>query len=159
VNTLTLTLLFLQKDQQVLLALKKRGFGEGKWNGIGGKVEVDETIEEALLRETVEEICVTPTSYEKRAIINFEEFYKGQPTIMNVHVFVASSWEGEPTETEEMAPGWFTTNTIPYEKMWSDDPYWLPQVLAGDKVQAAFVLDAQDNILSHSVQEVEQLVI
>lgn len=34
------TLVFVFNPQnQVLLAMKKRGFGEGKWNGSGGKVE------------------------------------------------------------------------------------------------------------------------
>lgn len=37
------TLCYLLKDDQVLLAMKKRGFGEGKWNGPGGKVEKGET--------------------------------------------------------------------------------------------------------------------
>ena len=37
------TLLFLRRDGQILLAMKKRGFGEGKWNGVGGKVEPGET--------------------------------------------------------------------------------------------------------------------
>ncbi|MEK7504190.1 MAG: hypothetical protein AAB550_01680 [Patescibacteria group bacterium] len=32
------TLCFLVKDNQILLAMKKRGFGVGKWNGVGGKV-------------------------------------------------------------------------------------------------------------------------
>lgn len=33
------TLLFLKKNRQLLLAMKKRGFGAGKWNGVGGKLE------------------------------------------------------------------------------------------------------------------------
>ena len=50
------TLLLILKDNQILLAEKKRGFGVGKFNGIGGKVEKDETIEGAMIRETQEEI-------------------------------------------------------------------------------------------------------
>ena len=38
------TLLFLRKDNHILLAMKKRGFGINKWNGAGGKVEEGETI-------------------------------------------------------------------------------------------------------------------
>ena len=47
-----LTLLFVLKPGQVLLGLKKRGFGEGRWNGFGGKVQPDEAIEEAAIRYT-----------------------------------------------------------------------------------------------------------
>ena len=44
------TLVFLNQNEQVLLGLKKRGFGEGRWNGFGGKVEEGETIFEAAKR-------------------------------------------------------------------------------------------------------------
>jgi 8-oxo-dGTP diphosphatase len=52
------TLCLLKKDNKVLLAMKKRGFGEGKFNGIGGKIESGETPEEALRREIVEELDI-----------------------------------------------------------------------------------------------------
>jgi 8-oxo-dGTP diphosphatase/2-hydroxy-dATP diphosphatase len=40
---------------RILLGMKKRGFGMGKWNGFGGKVEPAETVEDAALRELEEE--------------------------------------------------------------------------------------------------------
>ena len=45
-----LTLLFVVESDRVLLGMKKRGFGAGRWNGFGGKVDRDETIEEAAKR-------------------------------------------------------------------------------------------------------------
>ena len=156
-DTKTLTLLFLRKDDQVLLAMKKRGFGAGRWNGVGGKVEGDESIEQALVRETQEEIGVTPLSFHKVADIRFDEYFKGVPTIMHVHAYVADTWEGEPTESEEMRPEWFSTATIPYGDMWPDDEYWLPAVLDGKKVSADFTLDEHDAIVHHDVQEVTEL--
>ena len=45
-----LTLLFVVESDRVLLGMKKRGFGAGRWNGFGGKVDLDETIEEAAKR-------------------------------------------------------------------------------------------------------------
>lgn len=44
------------KENQILLAMKKRGFGAGKWNGAGGKINAGETIEEATTREVDEEL-------------------------------------------------------------------------------------------------------
>ena len=67
------TLLLLRKDNEILLALKKRGFGEGKYNGVGGKIKEGETPEQAMIRETMEEISVKPTKYEKVGIIKFLE--------------------------------------------------------------------------------------
>ena len=150
-KTKTLSLLFLSKPDQVLLAMKKRGFGEGRWNGVGGKVEEGETIEAAMIRETQEEIGVTPTVYEKVGDIRFDEFFKGKPTLMHVHIFLATEWEGAPTESEEMAPQWFAHANIPYSDMWSDDPFWLPQILRGKKISADFKLDESDTIVSRTI--------
>lgn len=154
-NKLQLTLVFLRRGNSVLLAMKKRGFGAGKWNGVGGKVESGETIDQALIRETEEEIGVTLEAYEKVADIVFDEFYKGTPTFMNVHVFVSSQWTGDPTESEEMKPEWFERESIPYEEMWSDDIFWLPAVLDGKKIQATFVLNEEDEITAHNVTAVK----
>ena len=153
-NTKVLSLLFLRRDNEVLLAMKKRGFGEGRWNGVGGKVEEGESIEQAMIRETEEEIGVTPTVFEKVADIRFDEYFKGEPTLMHVHIFIATKWTGEPTESEEMAPKWFNLSEIPYDVMWSDDPYWLPEVLKGNKISADFKLDAADVIIDHTIKTV-----
>ncbi len=153
----TLTLLFLRRDDEILLAMKKEGFGAGRWNGVGGKVEEGESIEEALVRESQEEITVTPLSHEKVADIRFDEYLKGERTLMHVHVFTASDWTGEPTETDEMAPKWFKIDDIPYATMWPDDPYWLPLVLQGKKVSADFQLNEKDDIISHTIKTVEKL--
>jgi 8-oxo-dGTP pyrophosphatase MutT (NUDIX family) len=46
-----MTLIRVQEEDRILLAMKKRGFGAGKYNGFGGKVELRETLLEAALRE------------------------------------------------------------------------------------------------------------
>lgn len=149
-----LTLLFLLRDDEVLLAMKKRGFGVGKYNGVGGKVENSESVTEALVRECQEEIEVTPTSFEKMADLTFNEIHEDERKVMHVHVFICTDWEGEPAETEEMRPQWFKQAYIPYDQTWSDDPYWLPQVLSGKKVEAKFTMDETDQVTEHSVKEV-----
>lgn len=151
-----LTLLFLLKEDKVLLAMKKRGFGAGRWNGVGGKLDAGETVEQALVRETQEEIAVTPLVYEKMAEITFNEFHNDQPSQMLVHIYTASSWEGEPTESEEMSPHWFNKNELPFDDMWPDDSFWLPQVLEGKKLRCEFTLDENDTIISSEIAEVTE---
>ena len=46
------------KNSLILLGMKKRGFGTGKWNGFGGKVEAGESNEQAALRELKEESSI-----------------------------------------------------------------------------------------------------
>lgn len=150
-----LTCLFLHKGDKVLLAMKKRGFGEGRYNGVGGKVEPGETLEQAMVRECQEEIGVTPTRFHKAAELIFDEQHKGVREILQVHVFIGDAWEGEPIETEEMAPAWFEITKIPFEQMWTDDPLWLPQVLEGKLLKCEFQLDSKDQVASYKVEEVK----
>jgi 8-oxo-dGTP diphosphatase/2-hydroxy-dATP diphosphatase len=44
------TLVLVSKKCGILLGLKKRGFGEGKWNGFGGKIESGESVIQAAIR-------------------------------------------------------------------------------------------------------------
>lgn len=141
------TLMLLLKDNQILLAMKKRGLGVGKWNGIGGKKNVDETIEQTAVRETQEEIGVTPKDFQQMAILNFH----GGSIEMQGFVYICKSWEGEPTETEEMRPQWFDLDKIPYDEMWPDDRTWLPLVLEGKHVVAEIDFDKDNNMLSCEV--------
>lgn len=149
------TLLFLIKNNRILLAMKKRGFGVNRFNGVGGKKEPGENIEQTMVRETKEEINVTPTKYNKFAEIIFDEFYKGQPTIIKMHVFIASEWLGSPAESDEMKPQWFDIDKIPLDKMWPDDKFWLKLVLDNKKVKAKFKLDKNDKIVNHDLKIIE----
>lgn len=152
------TLVFLRKNDEILLAMKKRGFGTGHWNGAGGKIELGETVEQAMIRETQEEIEVTPTKYEKVAEHNFLMDVNTQnPYHIYVHAFIAHEWEGEPSETEEMAPKWFNIDEIPYDSMWEDDPIWLPLVLEGKKVIGKYTFNSNNKMITHEVKEVDTL--
>lgn len=149
------TLLILRDGDKILLAKKKRGFGKGLYNGVGGKLEKGETVLDAMIRETQEEIGVTPTVYEKYGINEFLEFVNGEETNLVFHLFIATEWDGEPTESEEMAPEWFDIDDIPYDKMFKDDRYWLPLVLEGKKVRGNFEFDKEWNSLAREVKVVE----
>ncbi|MEK7465733.1 MAG: 8-oxo-dGTP diphosphatase [Patescibacteria group bacterium] len=133
------TLCFLTRPNEVLLAIKKRGFGAGKWNGIGGKVIPDETIPAAACREIQEEIgvIVRKEDLESRGTIEF--FFPHKPEWnQRLHIFFVKSWELEPQESEEMRPLWYAHDQIPYNEMWVDDFHWLPRVLAGKSIRATF---------------------
>lgn len=151
------TLLFLKRGDEILLAMKKRGFGAGKWNGVGGKIEPGETVEQALARECREEIGVIPMHYTKVAESRFIEFHEGKPANMYVHAYFCDEWEDEPKESEEMSPQWFHISDIPYGDMWPVDELWLPQSLAGNLLIADFELDENEAIISHHVHIVDEL--
>ena len=144
------TLLFLIKDDQVLLAMKKRGFGDGRWNGAGGKVEPGESVEAAVVRETEEEIGVTPVKYVQVAELDF--YFPDEGWGQKVITYFCTEWQGEPAETEEMAPKWFNKTDLPLGQMWPDDGLWLSRVLAGEELRAEFVFSKNDEVLDYQIE-------
>jgi ADP-ribose pyrophosphatase YjhB (NUDIX family) len=147
------TLCFCLTDDAILLALKKEGFGKGKWNGPGGKQKTGETIRAATVREIKEEsrVRVWQKDLQYCAII---DFYFDKDWVFQCHVFATRVWHGEPGETEEMRPRWFPRTDIPYRRMWSADKKWLPLVLSGLTFKALVRFDKRGKrILEFSYHE------
>lgn len=157
------TLLFLVKRTKeeitdICLAMKKRGFGENRWNGVGGKVnEKDgETIEEAVKREAKEEIGIEVKKLNKVAELSF--YFPHNPLWNQaVHTYFCDEWEGGLVESEEMEPAWFSIKELPFGKMWPDDIFWLPEVLKGNFLKAMFRFGENDIILEKNVKIVKNL--
>jgi ADP-ribose pyrophosphatase YjhB (NUDIX family) len=150
------TLVFLLKDDKILLALKKRKFGEGKWNGVGGKLEEGESVVDCAVREVKEEIDVDvkPGDLERVGTLHFD-YKDSKDWTQECAVFFARTWTGEPTESEEMKPEWYSVKNLPFENMWSDDPHWLPLVLAGKKIDARFFFeDKSGSLINFAAKEI-----
>lgn len=146
-----LTLCIIHQENQVLLGMKKRGFGAGRWNGFGGKVAENESIEDAARRETFEEAGITLGTIEEIGVLEFE--FKDDPQILEVHIFKATEFSEEPVETDEMKPRWFEISEIPYDTMWPDDIFWIPLFLEDKKFKGKFVFGEGDVILKQSLEE------
>lgn len=138
-------LCFVMRDGQILLIRKKRGLGAGKINGPGGRLEKGETALIAAIRETQEELGVTPTGMQEIGELFFQ-FLDGYK--LHVAVFAASDCEGEACESPEATPLWTAIEAIPYHEMWEDDAYWLPLLLERKKFRGYFVFDGE-KLLSH----------
>ena len=134
-----LTLCMVFKDNEILLGMKKRGFGEGRWNGFGGKVEEGESIESAAVRELKEEVNIEPKEMNKVGILEFS--FQNDPKILEVHIFKITTFIGEPEESEEMKPQWFKFSEIPFSQMWPDDEYWFPYLLNNKVFKGKFLFD------------------
>ena len=152
-----MTLCCVYNDTHILLGeIKKNGVLNGRFNGFGGKLEEGETIAEAAVRELQEETEIVPLDMQKRGVVifKFEEDgnpFEGKP-LVEVHIFSVTKFEGEPSETEEMRPQWFSLDKIPYAKMWPDDPYWLPLILEGKNIEGIFHFKDVNTIISHEIK-------
>jgi len=151
-----LTLVLIQREGKILLGMKKRGFGKGRWNGFGGKVEKGETIEEGAKRETKEECGVEILEMEKVGILDFE-FQKNLGEILSVHVFKAEEFSGNAIESEEMKPAWYDEHEIPFELMWPDDKFWFPLFFEKKKFEGKFLFGEGDNVIKYKLKKVKKL--
>ena len=151
-----LTLCLAIRDGQVLLGMKKRGFGAGRWNGFGGKLEPGESIEAAAHREMREECGVDIEAMEEVGVHEFE-FEKKKGEILEVHVFRVDSFSGTPVETEEMRPAWFRFEDVPYDAMWPDDRHWFPMFLEGKKFRGYFLFGEDDTVMDKKLNEISSL--
>ncbi|HNX36290.1 MAG TPA: 8-oxo-dGTP diphosphatase [Kiritimatiellia bacterium] len=144
----TAVLMFIRRGGQVLLIVKKRGLGHGKINAPGGRLEPGETLEQAAVRETQEEVGLTPFNPRGAGRLDFA-FTDGYS--LRCHVFTADAYAGILTETDEADPFWCDEADIPYERMWADDRLWIPLMLEGRRFDAQFVFDG-DRMLWHTFQ-------
>jgi len=132
------TLLFVVRDGLVLLIDKKTGLGAGMINAPGGRIGDGETPEEAAIRETQEEVGVTPRDVRACGELLFQciDGYS-----VHIFVFSAGDCDGEPRETDEASPRWTPVDAIPYDAMWEDDRLWIPLMLEGKRFEGRFLFD------------------
>lgn len=116
-----------QVTGNVLLGMKKRGFGADWWNGFGGKLDPGETYKIGAARETFEECGIRTNALKLAGRLLF--YFEDEPQIVSA-VYVCNDFTGEPHETEEMRPQWFAPGELPLDQMWGGDKYWIPSVLA-----------------------------
>jgi 8-oxo-dGTP diphosphatase len=144
------TLCFLIQDGQILLIRKKRGLGAGKINGPGGRIEPGEEPHECAVRETSEEVGLTPLNVQNRGELHFQ-FADGYS--LHCAVFVAHEFTGDLLETDEALPIWTPLDSIPYDEMWADDIHWLPGVIQGGTFRGYFHFDGETMLSKHLLWE------
>ncbi len=137
------TLMFIVKGERILLIEKKRGLGAGKINGPGGKLDPGETPLQSVIRETQEELLITPSTPRKLGELWFA--MSDSPDIF-CHVYRSDDYTGVPTETDEAVPVWTALDAIPYHRMWEDDQHWLPLLLNESPFLGRFVFEGESMI-------------
>ncbi|MBI4093144.1 MAG: 8-oxo-dGTP diphosphatase [Candidatus Kerfeldbacteria bacterium] len=142
------TVVFVFRGDEVLLAMKKRGFGNGRWNGLGGKVHNGETPGQAVAREAKEEAGIDVVVGKPLGTATFYNSSKGDWV---VDIFATEQFSGEPVETEEMKPQWFNVKEIPYDQMWDDDKFWYPWLFKRQPFRAEFWFGPDEKVVRHEI--------
>lgn len=131
------TLCYILRGNQVLMlhrVKKKNDVNEGKWIGIGGKFEKDESPDACLLREALEETGLTLTSWRCRGVVTFltDGPWEGE----YMYLFTADGFTGTLKTCDEGDLQWVDReflNTLPQwegdriflELLWQDAPFFL----------------------------------
>jgi 8-oxo-dGTP diphosphatase len=142
----TLCFVFDREKKLLLMIEKKRGQGAGKWNVPGGKLQKGESAHAAAARETQEETGILPLSLTHMGALEFY-FPKSKSWDNICQVFISENFTGHLiSESEECYAHWISLDKIPYEKMWDDDRYWLPELLKGKKLHRIYTFDENDQM-------------
>ena len=145
--TVEATLCAIIMDGRILLQRKAAGrFGEGKWNGAGGKLEPGEDPIDGVIREVLEETGLRVRGPRRHGVLDHYFGDRSAPA-WSVHVFSATEFDGEPVGGEEGELRWFPLGEIPYGEMWEDDLYWLPLLLEGRDFDGSFYFDEGATVL------------
>lgn len=126
------TLCYIEKNNKYLMlhrTKKTNDPNKEKWIGVGGKIEKDESVEECLLREVMEETGLVLTEYQYRAKIYFySDTYDDE--IMCLHT--ATEFTGELTECKEGELKWIEKSDVLNLNLWEGDKVFLQKILKDD---------------------------
>lgn len=138
-------------QRQVLMGRKKTGFGAGKMVGLGGHVEAGESAIEAACREVAEESSVLVRPEELNDAGTVEFVFPSRPGWnMSTRIFTAVRFDGEPVETDEIAPAWFDLSALPVSDMWQDAEHWLPPMLSGRRLAVRITLNPDNQTVAEA---------
>lgn len=131
------------KTNQFLMIRHQRGINKGYVNFPGGKKEINESMDDCVVRETLEETGLLIKNPKKIGYIEFPSmnFY--------VHIYKSTEFEGNIIENkDEVSAFWIDKDKIPLDEMRQADRNFMPDILAGKYVNRRYNYDENFNLLS-----------
>ena len=121
------TLCYVQRDGQTLMLFRNRkpnDIHEGKWNGLGGKVEPGESPLDCVVREVREESGLTILDPTFKGFIAFPLFDGRRD--WHVHLFTAARFSGELIDSPEGELAWIDNDKLLDLPLWPGDRIFIP---------------------------------
>lgn len=124
------TLCYLDDGERYLMlhrVKKAHDASHGKWIGVGGKCEADESPDECMLREVKEETGLTVERWQYRGIVTFiSDTWDNE----YMHLFTADRWEGcLSPDCDEGELAWIDKQDLMSLNLWEGDKIFLRLLL------------------------------
>jgi len=145
------TLCYLKRDGKTLMlhrVKKDRDVHQGKWNGLGGKLEEGETPEECVIREVREEAGLDIKSPTLRGVMTFPKFKDDEDWL--VFLFTATNFSGDMIECDEGNLEWIPDDNVFQLHLWEGDKYFLEWLKDNRFFSAKFCYE-RGQLTDHSV--------
>jgi 8-oxo-dGTP diphosphatase len=121
------TLCYLRRNGRTLMlhrVKKANDVHEGKWNGLGGKLEPGESPEDCVVREIREEAGLKLRRPALKGVLTFPDFAHGEDWY--VFVFTASDFSGKLIDSPEGELKWIPDRDLLKLNLWEGDRHFLP---------------------------------
>ncbi len=152
------TLCYIEKDGCYLMLhriKKKQDINQGKWIGVGGHIEENESPDECIHREVKEETGLTLQNCTPRGLVTFvTDACEGEW----MHLFTADQFTGSLQDCNEGVLKWIPKEQVPSLPLWEGDRIFL-DLLTKDIPYFSLKLVYHADTLTEAILDGNQLVI
>lgn len=141
------TLCYIEKDNCYLMLYRNKrkvDINKGKWIGVGGHLENDETPDECLIREIHEETGLTLNSFKLRGEIIFYI----DDIIETSYLYTSNDFSGILKECDEGILKWIPKDEILGLPLWEADPIFLKKLMNDEPFFKLKLVYKKDILLS-----------
>lgn len=144
-----------ENDEYLMLyrCKKKNDLNEGKWLGIGGHIEPNEEVEDAVIREVYEETGLTLTGINKRGIITFIN----DDYVEVMHLFTSNSFYGDLCECDEGQLKWVNKSDILDLPLWQGDKEFLMKLINADNYFEMKLYYSKNEFLRSEIDDISKI--
>jgi 8-oxo-dGTP diphosphatase len=145
------TLCYVRRSARTLMihrVKKANDIHEGKWNGLGGKLEPGESPEECAVREILEESGLRAISMRLKGFLTFPLFARNEDWY--AFVFVVDEFDGELIDSPEGDLEWIDDEKLLTLNLWQGDRIFLP-LLDQPGLFSAKIVYRDSQLVSHAL--------
>ena len=145
------TLCYVKTDGKTLMIhrIKKADdMHQGKWNGLGGKLDPGETPEECVIREVYEESGLTIIDPELKGFLTFPKFANNEDWY--AFIFIAREFHGKLTDSKEGVLQWINDARLLELDLWEGDKQFIPWLEQDGFFSGKFVYQ-EGKLIEHDV--------